>query len=303
MTTSVLSAYAAFTVMSALLNSPIHAAEITTTNQPMISGLEEFRLKRTSDTVAFDAMKKTGFTHIDGKTYFLDPSGEKHTGLLDIDEGTYFFNDNGEMETGFVSDGDDTMYFNSEGVKQEGTIQDQGKTYILDEDGYTQSGWVEKDGKKYYLNEDGSVLQNESRIIDDVRYSFSEEGSIEKNVTKGGYVYDGNGIGKPDPAGYDRIAQAALAQLGVNQDCTMLVTNSLKAVGINFHGAPERYLSLGEMTNDPVPGDIVVYSGHVAIYIGDGKAVHGGWNGYTTEIFSVECSAPLIGFVHPTLPA
>ncbi len=59
---------------------------------------------------------------------------------------------------------------------------------------------------------------------------------------------------------YDRIAQAAKAQLGVYQDCTMLVTNALKAVGINFHGWPEEYLSLGDLTNDPVPGDIVVYS-------------------------------------------
>ena len=31
------------------------------------------------------------------------------------------------------------------------------------------------------------------------------------------------------------ILSAAYAQLGVNQDCTMLVTNSLAAVGINFH--------------------------------------------------------------------
>ena len=52
---------------------------------------------------------------------------------------------------------------------------------------------------------------------------------------------------------YQRIADAALAQIGVYQDCTMLVTNSLAAVGINFHGAPAAYLSLGPLTNNPVP--------------------------------------------------
>ncbi len=302
MTTSVLSAYAAFAMMSGVFAPRVQAAEITTQTQPLISGLDEGRLKRTSDTVAYDALMKTGFTEIDGKTYYLEANGEKHTGLLETDSGIYYFKDNGEMATGFVSEAGETMYFNSEGLKEQGTIQTQGKTYILDENGYTQTGWVEDDGEKYYLNEDGSVVTNETRVIDEKRYSFSENGVLETNVVKKGYSYDANGVGTPDASMYNLIAQAALAQLGVQQDCTMLVTNSLKAVGINFHGAPERYLSLGELTNDPVPGDIIVYSGHVAIYIGNGQAVHGGWNGYTTAIFSVECSAPLIGYVHPTLP-
>ncbi len=94
------------------------------------------------------------------------------------------------------------------------------------------------------------------------------------------------------------MAEAALAQLGVNQDCTMLVTNSLKAAGIDFHGAPEEYLEIGTITDTPVPGDIIVYQGHVAIYIGDNQAVHGGWMGYTTEISTVECSNAFIAFVH-----
>ncbi len=97
---------------------------------------------------------------------------------------------------------------------------------------------------------------------------------------------------------YQKIANAAIAQIGVNQDCTMLVTNSLAAVGINFHGWPTDYLSLGDLTNDPVPGDICVYQGHVAIYIGNGRAIHGGWLGYTTVESSVSCSNAFIGYVH-----
>lgn len=97
---------------------------------------------------------------------------------------------------------------------------------------------------------------------------------------------------------YQKIADAAMAQIGVNQDCTMLVTNALKAVGINFHGAPYEYASLGEWTDTPVPGDICIYSGHVALYVGNGQAVHGGWNGYTTILYSVSCSNPFIGYIH-----
>lgn len=97
---------------------------------------------------------------------------------------------------------------------------------------------------------------------------------------------------------YQKIADAAMAQIGVNQDCTMLVTNALKAVGIDFHGAPYEYASLGEWTDTPVPGDICIYSGHVALYVGNGQAVHGGWNGYTTILYSVSCSNPFIGYIH-----
>jgi cell wall-associated NlpC family hydrolase len=94
------------------------------------------------------------------------------------------------------------------------------------------------------------------------------------------------------------IASAAMSQLGNAQDCTMLVTNSLAAAGINFHGWPSEYTSLGTVTSNPVPGDIIVYSGHVAVYIGNGQAVHGGWNGGTTAVSSVNCSQALQCYVH-----
>lgn len=90
------------------------------------------------------------------------------------------------------------------------------------------------------------------------------------------------------------IVDAAYAQLGVNQDCTMLVTNSLKAVGIYHHGWPVSYTSLGRevSSSEAKPGDIIYYENggmgvaHVAVYIGNGQAIHGGWNGNTTTTFS-----------------
>lgn len=91
------------------------------------------------------------------------------------------------------------------------------------------------------------------------------------------------------------VASAALAQLGVSQDCTMLVTNSLAAAGINFHGWPEDYMSLGTIVSaaEAQPGDIIYYAdggiglSHVAIYLGGNEAVHGGWTGYTTVVARV----------------
>ena len=88
------------------------------------------------------------------------------------------------------------------------------------------------------------------------------------------------------------IYQAALAQLGTFQDCTMLVTNALKAVGINFHDWPAGYMSLGTVVpaSQAQPGDLIYYANgglgaaHIAVYAGNGQAVHGGWNGNQTVL-------------------
>lgn len=106
----------------------------------------------------------------------------------------------------------------------------------------------------------------------------------------------------------DAVVAAALAAAAVNAqtDCTMLATNSLRAAGINFHGWPMNYMALGSVTSNPQPGDLVLYQSngfgqqHIAVYIGNGQAVHGGWNGMGTSIFSVNlptASAPI--FVSP----
>lgn len=90
------------------------------------------------------------------------------------------------------------------------------------------------------------------------------------------------------------IANAALAQLGRYQDCTMLVTRSLAAVGISHHSGPAGYIGLGTIVSaaDARPGDLIYYAdggygmAHIAVYIGGGQAVHGGWHGNQTVIQS-----------------
>lgn len=92
-----------------------------------------------------------------------------------------------------------------------------------------------------------------------------------------------------------RVASAALAQIGVNQDCTALVTNALAAVGIHFHGWPADYMSLGHVipASAAQPGDLIYYANggagvaHIAVYIGNGQAVHGGFDG-TTKVYSAQ---------------
>ncbi|MCC9206313.1 NlpC/P60 family protein [Arthrobacter sp. zg-Y769] len=92
------------------------------------------------------------------------------------------------------------------------------------------------------------------------------------------------------------IAAAAYAQLGVGQDCTRLVTNALAAAGINHHGWPASYLTLGRTVSaaEAMPGDLIYYAdggmgmAHIAVYVGGGQAVHGGFNGGSTVVAPAE---------------
>jgi cell wall-associated NlpC family hydrolase len=101
------------------------------------------------------------------------------------------------------------------------------------------------------------------------------------------------------------ILAAALSQLGQAQDCTALVSRSLAAAGILYHGWPAGYLSLGPQVSPAAaqPGDLIFYSDggmgvpHIAVYAGNGLAVHGGWfGGQTVEATAYVGSGPI--FIH-----
>lgn len=94
------------------------------------------------------------------------------------------------------------------------------------------------------------------------------------------------------------------ASINAQTDCTALATNSIAAIGVNFHGWPADYMSLGRTVSqaEAQPGDLIYYasngfgSSHIAVYIGNGQAVHGGWNGMGTAEFSANlpsASAPI----------
>lgn len=87
------------------------------------------------------------------------------------------------------------------------------------------------------------------------------------------------------------IANAALDQIGEIQDCVQLVRDSLAAAGIGYSGMGNLF-KLGPTISESqaTPGDIIYYANgglgraHVAVYIGGGQAVHGGWSGNNTVI-------------------
>ena len=76
------------------------------------------------------------------------------------------------------------------------------------------------------------------------------------------------------------MLSAAYAQLGLIQDCTRLVEKALGAAGIPVGDiGPMAFMNYGKTVGTPAPGDMVVQSGHVAIYAGNGQVIISGMNG------------------------
>lgn len=85
------------------------------------------------------------------------------------------------------------------------------------------------------------------------------------------------------------LVASARAQLGATQDCTILVEQALRSIGKQVGDlGPTQFHQYGTPVSNPQPGDLMISSGHVAIYIGNGQAISSGMNGVNETI------------VHPT---
>ena len=59
---------------------------------------------------------KTGWTTINGDTYYINPDGSKYTGFLEWEGNTYFFSRvDGKMRTGYFSIDYENYYFDNDG--------------------------------------------------------------------------------------------------------------------------------------------------------------------------------------------
>ena len=159
---------------------------------------------------------------------------------------------------------------------------------------------------------DDIPLEVDSSVADQERRE-REIAEAEKKAQKraeGGAAAEGTAktVDVPAGVGADGLVSAALAQVGVYQDCTDLVQNSLAAIGLTErrdqggydHGVSDffRYgpsIDYVHGTTELAPGDLLMWPGapHVAIYIGGGQAVHGGWTGGTTVVAGLSTYAGL----------
>ena len=90
----------------------------------------------------------------------------------------------------------------------------------------------------------------------------------------------------------DRISAAAQELVGVTDGlwCTQVVQQALANAGVSdaYQLWPDQYQGVyGYYTDSPLAGDLIYYNNggrgvdHIAVYIGNGQAVHGNYNGKT----------------------
>ena len=87
----------------------------------------------------------------------------------------------------------------------------------------------------------------------------------------------------PAGGGNGTLLGSALKYVGSGWDCTLLVEQALRDMGYSVGDiGPMNFGGYGTVFTDSAsvqPGDIMMRGGHVAIYAGNGMAVHGGYNG------------------------
>ena len=259
----------------------------------------------------------------DERTSYYNKFGVKVTGKQVIDGKTYNFDQNGFITTGWIKLDGKKVFFTEDGSMATTKTKINGKNYHFDKNGHLINGWVKKDGEKYYYRD--GIQQTGWQKIKGKKYFFNKKGQALTDTKYKGYKFDKNGVAKKiekkkvekvEEPSYNNnsnyqsqnqytgsalggIANGALSQLGVNQDCTALATNALASQGIYFHGWPADYMSLGSITSAPQAGDLIYYDNagagvpHIAVYIGNGQAVHGGWQGTTVVASAYIGSGPV----------
>lgn len=142
--------------------------------------------------------KLTGWQFIDGSWYYLDPLSESmQTDWVRINSIWYYFNDSGVMATGWKKVGDNWYYMKPSGAMQIGWVKVDNIWYYLKKSGamaaseWSEGYWLNANGSWTYLpkgswkkgskgwwfgDTSGWYAKNETLKINNVDYSFDEEG-------------------------------------------------------------------------------------------------------------------------------
>ena len=119
-----------------------------------------------------DGVMQTGTIETDGVRRVFGEDGAALEGWLDKQ-----YYSGGVMASGWTEIDGDTYYFDENGVLCTGLAELEDGRYYLDENGRRQTGWIELDGTRYYFQESGSMAVSVRLQIDGVRYVFDENGA------------------------------------------------------------------------------------------------------------------------------
>lgn len=120
---------------------------------------------------------QTGWSIIDGDTYYLGSDGKMRIGWVNYENEWYYLGNNGVMETGWTFVDNNWYYLNSDGSMYTGWLAYKGKWYYLSANGFMKTGWILYNKKWYYLNCDGS-MKNEWQYYNNDWYYLNSDGSM-----------------------------------------------------------------------------------------------------------------------------
>lgn len=149
------------------------------------------------------------------------------------------------------------------------------------------------------------------QMLDDLAPSSQDPAASAPQATQ---VSDLDGASTPAPVEVPEapetsvgsvVAAAAVQDFGVEQECTELVSTALAAADIPYSGMGNLF-NLGPTVAeaDATAGDVVYYAdgghgaAHVAIYLGDSTAMHGGWEGGSTVIAGIDIDGSEPVYIH-----
>lgn len=196
-----------------------------------------------------------------GKWVYYDPiTGKMQYGEQYIDGYWYYFDTaTGKMAHGkYYRDGAYYYYDTATGIMQYGEQTIDGDEYYFDtETGAMVTGEVERDGRYYYYDDEtGAMLGLGEQIV---KYAEKFLGTP--------YTWGGT---SPD-TGFDcsGFTQYVYSNFGIDLDRT---------------SSAQRRQGEAVDEDDIMLGDLVCYSGHVAIYVGNGQVIHSPQEGEVVKI-------------------
>lgn len=253
----------------------------------------------------------TGWQTIGGTKYHFDNKGRLSTGVTDVDGTIYYFQDSGAAHKGWATLSGYKYYFNTDGsLKRSGWFTDGGKTYYLDPtsgamatgkrwiDGYLRlfdsNGVCLKTG---YQTKWGNLMLAARNVTlpgyaQDSYWSYVHPCTISANATRAEVIEAFINAAYDYQRTPTRWVDNQCGRPGTTVDCSGLVMESLYAVGMDLTGVAggdfnpyskyywnHHFANTWRTNNTFQPisvsqlerGDIIYYSGHVVIYLGNGR--------------------------------
>lgn len=235
---------------------------------------------------------KNGWRKYHGKKYYFDSRGYAVKGMQTIKNKRYIFDSAGVMQKGWVKYNGRWYYASSRSGRLRSGWQtvDGKRCYLSPFEKYMLTGFQTIGGKNYYFNASG-VLQTTTQVIGGKEYRFNADGTVYPAPVPAAPAKTPAAPATPaasSTAKGQQVANFALKYVGnpyrwggssltKGADCSGFVMAVYGNFGIQLPHYDAWIRKRGTKVaslSQALPGDVICYRGHVAIYLGNNRIVH-----------------------------